>query len=203
MSSDKDIIHSLLSLDYNYEQLKTLCENDLRHEILLKLFIPINYGTLDKPDYNNILESVLINCEQLEKLLTSKSHIYFSGEFDSNQTRFEKDSNNLEIGVIAKSSIVGASLLHLLRIIIDQNVEIIDMALDEILDNNDPICPITIMRSFSSDFESYGSDFKLNEKFTSTLICYDFNLKKSVETIIEKYINDVDIWTLSRISNAC
>ena len=68
------------------------------------------------------------NCELefIEKLETyflqnrsGEDRVYFSGEFDSNQTEFEKLSNHLEIGVIAPTKIEGLVLLRLLRMIVD------------------------------------------------------------------------------------
>src|SRR5207253_588593 len=56
--------------------------------------------------------------------------IYFSGEYDSNQTKFERQSNQLEIGVLASNKSSGLIMLRLLRIIIDVRP---DMLLEDAL----------------------------------------------------------------------
>lgn len=76
------------------------------------------------------------NCElpllnTIEKYLIKKSNkdnpykLYFSGEYDSNQTKFEYASNYLEVGVSSNNEIVGLVLLRLLRIIIDKNTKLL------------------------------------------------------------------------------
>lgn len=54
-----------------------------------------------------------------------KDMVYTSTEFDGNQTEYEQLSNNLKIGVKAKSDIVGTTLSLFLRAIIDHNYGII------------------------------------------------------------------------------
>jgi hypothetical protein len=51
----------------------------------------------------------------------SSVRLFIDGEFDGNQTKFESQSNNLEIGVIARTDTEGYILLLFLRIIVDSN----------------------------------------------------------------------------------
>lgn len=69
------------------------------------------------------------NCEldlldSIEKYLKelpidNKPRLYFSGEGDSNQTKFEYGSNNLKFGVLVYNKTTALVLLRFLRIIID------------------------------------------------------------------------------------
>lgn len=51
----------------------------------------------------------------------SNEKVFIDGEHDSNQTRFEHDSNHGEIGVLCNNDDVGHCLLFFLRIFIDRN----------------------------------------------------------------------------------
>lgn len=62
---------------------------------------------------------------KLKELERGEVKIYFSGEFDGNQTKFESLSNHLEVGVIAPNKITGLVLLRLVRIIIDENTDLL------------------------------------------------------------------------------
>lgn len=53
--------------------------------------------------------------------LGSNIRLFIDGEFDSNQTKYEKKSNYGEIGVIASSDVEAKVLLVYLRTIIDKN----------------------------------------------------------------------------------
>lgn len=61
----------------------------------------------------------------------NEDHMFFALTYDSNQTLFEKKSNQLKIGVVAKSKTVGLVLLFLLRLIIDNNYDLANLALED------------------------------------------------------------------------
>jgi hypothetical protein len=50
----------------------------------------------------------------------------FSGEYDSNQAKFEKGSNNLKFGVLSNNKTVVLILFRFLRIIIDNRPEFLE-----------------------------------------------------------------------------
>jgi len=58
--------------------------------------------------------------------------IYVSGEFDSNQTKFERRSNNGELAVVAsKDTVLGQAMLFLVRIIVDAQPSLMEYAAEE------------------------------------------------------------------------
>lgn len=75
-----------------------------------------------KLDIVDALENYITN-----KNITNERKVYFSGEYDSNQTKFERASNDYEVGVIANNHHIGRILLRLLRIIIDDNIDLFDL----------------------------------------------------------------------------
>jgi hypothetical protein len=128
-----------------------------------------------------------------KKLLTPpKYKLYFSGEFDSNQTKFEKRSNNLEIAVVAKHSRCAWILLSLLRTIIDgeQSMRII---YEDSRDWDE------FVRTFCYTEEAYTTEWPLDADIFETTLHY------GSETIeIRKSLSEVDVWTYSRIKeNTC
>lgn len=61
----------------------------------------------------------------------SEEQMFTEGKFDSNQTRFEKLSNRLEIGAKAKSIVCGYTMLKFMRMIIDHDPYIFSSCLEE------------------------------------------------------------------------
>lgn len=136
--------------------------------------------------------------------------IYFSGEYDNNQTDFERASNYLEMGVIANNKITGVILLHLLRIIIDRprdldgflwpTMDTIEEAeewpTDLPKDGKKMSFKWLVDESLSQSETAYLSSFDLNETFTIKLYGW------SGEQVIQKHLGEVDAWTLTRIENA-
>src|SRR3954454_8875419 len=79
----------------------------------------------------SLLERVFTHLEEVSQKSTAPEKLYFSGEFDSNQTEFEQMSNHLEIGVQANDKPVGLILLGFLRIIIDKHPNLIWFRLED------------------------------------------------------------------------
>ena len=64
---------------------------------------------------------------ELEDLSARTPSIFIDGEFDSMQTTFERLSNQVRIGVLAKRKTVGYAMLRILRMIVDTNPCLIDL----------------------------------------------------------------------------
>ncbi len=128
--------------------------------------------------------------------------LYIGGEGDSNQSNFERLSNNLKIGVLAPSCKVGYTLLSLLRVIIDYNI---DYLVGTIHRHHEYCCKlpggqrdkrqnmsmrdlVDIMYNIEMD-SSTVSEFGLTDKIQRVR-----NSTKVTETTIDQ----VDIWTISR-----
>ena len=77
-------------------------------------------STITKNQYIELVSAIFDYLENVPADWTEEK-IFISGEFDSNQTKFEHMSNNLEIGVVSNSKGVGHSLLVFLRMIIDSH----------------------------------------------------------------------------------
>lgn len=161
------------------------------------------------------------NCEisllnTIEKYLIKRStngkipKLYFSGEYDSNQTKFEYASNNLEIAVQSDSKTVGLVLLRLLRIIIDKGPELLmmdvctsweevsleDGGYDEIeiiVENGDEIKISDIISRLAKKEKTYMQSFTIGRTISTNFIGGN-NFTKDKD--------DIDIWDLSRIMKA-
>lgn len=149
-------------------------------------------------EYTTPVFNFLMNhLKELSKKSTEPYKVYFSGEFDSNQTVFEKLSNNLQIGVIANNETTGLILLHFLRMIIDQHPDLFFWNLQDKIGYDITEYEMSIdeiVALFARFEEQYMSSFDLNDIFVVKLRSW------SKEITIEHTINDVNIWTLERIN---
>lgn len=151
-----------------------------------------------------VLEELFV---YVEKKFTNKDNmkIYFSGEFDSNQTKFEKMSNHLEIGVIAQNHNLACFLLGLIRIIIDKNYQLLQARLEFNPENDTKVIKASARKMFKLLYNSeneYTQGFELNIKpFTELSSCkFGADGKYNIEKIvIEKSLDEIDIWTYARI----
>ena len=154
----------------------------------------------DNEDYLTVVEPILKAIfkylDELSKKSTEPNKIYFSGEFDSNQTDFEEQSNQLKVGVITNNETTGLVLLRLLRIIIDKNPNLFWYDLENLItdDTSDfEVSVADIIHAFAKGEELYMTSFELNGKLI-TRACDDNKI------IIERRLDEVDIWTLKRVS---
>jgi len=132
--------------------------------------------------------------------------LYFGGEGDSNQTRYELLSNTLKIAVSAKSSVVGRCLHVFLRTIIDNHGE--DWFLCWFEDTNrgratkkgGRLLTIPDMVDILAElFDNYGNIHDPREKgryIKNTL------RGRTGETVIKRYLCDVDTWDIYRIGSS-
>ena len=65
---------------------------------------------LNTIDYYDLLYDIFDNLEQLENKTQGRRKYYFNGEYDSNQTKYENLSNNLNIAILAKNKTVALCL---------------------------------------------------------------------------------------------
>jgi hypothetical protein len=102
-------------------------------------------------------------------------------------------SNNLIIGVIAGSNIVAGTLLHILKIIKDHKNYIIN-----IINHNEPICSITVMRALCKDYIKCCINFNINEDFHHEYT--SINKYGRIESNkVESKIYQVNLYTLDRL----
>lgn len=156
-------------------------------------------------------QDLLIAVEDYLKnqMVNDERRIYFSGEFDSHQSDFERASNNLEIGVITSTEITALILLFFIRIIIDHRQELLlETAISSekrvktkhghkmkivYPENGKKIKMKKIIKNLAWREKAYMQSFKLDEEFTRKLY-YGKDMK-----VIIKDFNEIDVWTFSRV----
>lgn len=160
------------------------------------------------------------NCEkdllkEIEKYLLSQksgiTKVYFSGESDSNQTKFEQGSNDLEFGALSTNDTMGLVLLRFLRIIIDNKP---DMFMDDVChdwendDENgdgvfakigDIVLIKDIVERIAEKEEQYMTSFTLDQPISVTLSEWDITTKSVKNIVITRKLEEIDGWTLSGI----
>lgn len=113
--------------------------------------------------------------------------IWFDGEYDSNQTTYERWSNRGKIAVLAKSVRAAKAMLMLLRVAIDEH------------DSAAEYCRDMEWKTASDIDLPYLRSFQLDEEVSCELHGH-----KGVEQIIINPAVDTDIWTLPRLkANTC
>ena len=121
----------------------------------------------------------------------NKLKIYIDGEMDSNQTDFEKKSNSCKIGVLASSEKIGYSLLLFLRMIIDNNMNLLIWIFEDKPNIN--IDMATVMKTVEKYETNYTDVYEPGQSITRTLY------KQCIPIHINKNIDEIDIWTLAKI----
>ena len=116
------------------------------------------------------------------KVVESPELVCFSGEHDTNQTLFEKQSNMMEVGVLATNEYEAKIMLHILRVIIDKRIDLLDV---------DSVDESQILDGLASSEDVYFTSFLIT---TDKYIC-----ELNDGTIIEKSYSDVDLWTRRRL----
>lgn len=148
-------------------------------------------------EFLNVIEEQL---RILSQQSTSENQLYFTSEFDSSQTIFERRSNHLEIAVEANNKKVGRVLVHLLRIIIDEYPDLLlDMFEDdEYLEDLEREITFEDLIETLSRRESEVICYRSDEPLTTTLYGSDGygDIKKIT---IKKDRCDVEVWNMERI----
>ena len=166
-----------------------------------------NFEKMDDTQYGQALLSILDAIEHKPADIDSDK-IFVDGEYDSNQTKFERMSNKCKIGVKANSKTVGYVLLFFLRMIIDDRFDIgimivndFDCEEHEDVDDWEYDCQnLTIdnlVRVFEMQETAYTSIHDINKPITNELMYCDHCIIK-YEKISEKS-EDMDVWDWNRI----
>lgn len=166
-------------------------------------------------DYKLVLLTILDHLANLHS--DGPDKLFVDGEYDSNQTNFERQSNKLEIGVVANSDTVGYSLLHILRMIIDDNFQLIECLHEwfeeEIGESFDPMpsSNYVMERYFGkASIQQVIDVFKTRETWYTTIFNKGDDIKvelhgykngKFYKEVINKTIEEIDIWDMKRIRN--
>lgn len=165
------------------------------------------YFTIEDECEQNLL--IAVEDYLKNQMINGERRIYFSGEFDSHQSDFERASNNLEIGVVATNETTALVLLFFIRIIIDHRQELLlETAISRekrVKTKNGYIMktvyPVSgkeikikkIIKNLAWREKAYMQSFKLDEEFTVKLR-YGNDTK-----IIIKDFAEIDVWTLPRV----
>lgn len=159
----------------------------------------MEYFTIQKNCEHELLKEI---AKTLQKEKSYKTKIYFSGEYDSNQTLFESLSNQLEIGVLAPNRKTGLVLLRFLRIIIDNYPKLLmEDVMEryneedecEVLEYGSKIKMAEIIKEISKKEKHYLSEFHLTDELKTNFVGGEN---------VTKRLDEIDVWTLPRIMAA-
>ncbi len=130
-----------------------------------------------------------------EKKIGTEDTIWTDGEFDSNQTEFEKKSNYLEIGVLANSKRKAVVCLKMLRTIVD-GYEFLYYTM-ELLQAEEKQFTLSKLIEYLFDLDDYVRNHQDREKVTADLVkCKD---GKIIDFTIETCAKKMDLWSLDRL----
>lgn len=151
--------------------------------------------TIQEDCEHELLDKMKSELNSRIRASTEQYKLYFSGDPSPDQidqTEFERKSNHLEIGVLANDRTVALVLLRLVRIIVDENPDILLWDLEE-MQGETPIG--LVIEQLAMGEEQYMSEYDMNEALNITL--YDFEGEGEVN--IDRHYDDVDIWTFKRV----
>jgi len=161
--------------------------NDEQYTSIVSYFQQLSDGD-DGSEFLDIIFTHLKTIAKSERDRNLKLRMYFSGEYDSNQTTFEKQSNHLEIGVIARSKRVAGCMLMILRMIVDDNYNLLSSVLEDYKIRNkmdlDRLVNILARTEYT-----YMTSGPLHKKATVRLI----------DSTIEKYADEITLYTLPHL----
>lgn len=121
------------------------------------------------------------------------TRIYFSGECDSNQTKFEYASNNISLGVMCSDEKAALILLRFLRYIIDARGDmfledtIYDYDTDKYRATGTSVMLEDIINELASKERSYLRSYALDDTISTNFIRKEHNFTKK--------LHEIDIWT--------
>jgi len=152
------------------------------------------FQQLSDGDSSEFLDIIFKHLETIANSKRDKNlklRMYFSGEFDSNQTTFEEQSNHLEIGVIARSKRVAGCMLMILRMIVDDNYNLLSYVLED-YKNRDKMNLDRLVNILARTEYKYMTIAPLHKKATVLL----------VGSTIEKYADEIKLYTLPHLYQA-
>ncbi len=196
----KDFINAMLEYD-----IKTQKEKEKKEQTSV-----IEDVSIDFQHSNEIYGKILDYIQYKEKKSTSPVQIYFAG-FESSDTDFMKQSNDLEVGVLARTQFGANVLLGLLSPIINGNPSaIIDDIVfyankeEEGIDFMSVKDAAKVLADYLAGWSSPNA-FDISKIYTRTLMGGQMNKKTKkfvrVETVITKKMEDVNIYGIQRIHN--
>ena len=146
---------------------------------------------LNEMDNGEIFSQI---CHVVSKMpANGPPRLFFGSMDDSIQTEFERQSNHLKLAVVADFTKAGLTMLALLRIIIDENYDLIKMDTE-----------MTGGLSFSFDdlARIIGDREKIYMHEEMWKSFYYTTLSGADGTInIKRSFSDIDLWTLKRLSD--
>lgn len=196
----KDIVNALLKYDIETQKKKEKKEQTSAIENV----------SIDFQHTNEIYGKILEYIQYTEKKSTSPVRIYFAA-FETSDTDFMKQSNNFEIGVLARTPFGANVLLGLLSPIIDGNPSAIADDIAFYANKEDEGIDFMSVKDATKVLADYYNDavtpnaFDISGTYTRTLMGGKMNKKtkkiERVETVITKEMEDVNIYSIQRINN--
>jgi len=125
--------------------------------------------------------------------------VFVDGEFDSNQTEFERMSNRGEIAILAPTNDIGHTLLFCLRVIVDKRPDLIDCMTTEDGAALSPREIVAVLADWSSD---QATNFSLDEPLRCITYGYGREIdytKPSYTQQQQRHATPTTFWTLGSI----
>jgi hypothetical protein len=172
-----------------------------------------------------VLDDIIAETDRSSR---TEYRMYFSGEYDSSQTKFETMSNHLEIGVIAPTKEIAQNLLLVLRIMIDNNPYMIIASAERYIEDKwwaeaeegpeegpeeepeegpeeEPEealrnASVSELRKMLIEHDDYLSHFRLTEQPKNTLCGYDLETHQVVDEIISPPIDEIMLLTVHDVN---
>ena len=191
----------------------SICKEDLYVYEKNKHGVQIERWT---PYLKKVMFDILDHLESLPSEF-KEDQMFVDGEFDSNQTDFERKSNHIEIGAKANTNVAGYILLFFMRMIIDDNPHLFEYCFESYADSHSEESAepdedwvsayddekelninqmVKVLKEYETD---YTSVTPISEVAKQTLMHWDSKLDKCVETHISKKAEEIDLWDISRV----
>lgn len=144
-----------------------------------------------------LLDHIEVYLNDLISKSDKPTRLYFSGECDSNQTKFEYASNNISLGVMCSDEKAALILLRFLRYIIDVRDDMFmedilyNCETDEYLATGDSVVLEDIINSLAEKENNCSHDFALDDVISTNFIQKECNFTKK--------LHEIDIWTPMRV----
>lgn len=184
----------------------------------MSFYEKIKYSVKDEAlleTWNPYLKRIMLDIlEYLESLVPEykEDQMFVDGESDSNQTEFERKSNNIEIGAKSHTNISGHILLFFMRMIIDDNPNILSYALLYYAEEQDVnsewnfnyrngyLTIKDILEPIKQEERTYTTITPISKEAKMTLVRRDPEANfEIVETHICKKAEEIDLWDINRV----
>lgn len=144
-----------------------------------------------------LLDHIEVYLNDLISKSDKPTRLYFSGEYDSNQSKFEYASNNISLGVMCSDEKAALILLRFLRYIIDVRDDMFmedvlyNCETDEYLATGTSVMLEGIINELASKERSYIRSYALDNTISTNFIRKEHNFTKK--------LHEIDIWTPVRV----